>query len=321
MRNLNRIIAVISLSLIGHFSNAQEDMAVLNDFDRIGIAPYVSEQVEYLPAGARSNLQSKLGQIITANGFGNSSYNTRFILTPNIQVANKNVVAGAPPRVAVTLDVHLFVGDGFEGTKFGSTTVTVKGVGSNENKAYINALQQLRAQTPEINRLISSAKQRILDYYNTQCDFILKEAEVAAAQNNYDRALYILTGVPSINNQCYQRATALIGPVYQQKIDRDCRVSLQNARNIWNTRQDYEGAMSAVQYLAAIEPSSGCFGDAQRMSNEIGQRVREIDDREWTFVLKDQDLQARKIDAARAVGVAYGENQPQNMTYNLRGWW
>lgn len=321
MKNLNRIVAVICLFLVGHVSNAQKEMAILNDFDRIGIAPYVSDQVEYLPAGARGNLQSKLGQIITANGFGNSSYNTRFILTPNIQVANKHIIAGAPPRVAVTLDVHLFVGDGFEGTKFGSTTVSVKGVGSNENKAYIDALQQLKSQTPEINRLITSAKQRILDYYNTQCDFILKEAEVAASQNNYDRALYILSGVPSINNECYQRATALIGPVYQQKIDKDCKVNLQNARNIWNTRQDYDAAINAVQYLAAIEPSSNCFRDAQRMSNEIGRRMKEIDDREWNFVLKNQDLQARKIDAARAVGVAYGENQPQSMTYNLRGWW
>lgn len=321
MKNINKVILVFCIFLLGHFSNAQEEMAVLNDFERIGIAPYISDQIEYLPAGARSNLQSKLGQIITANGFGNASYNTRFILTPNIHVVNKHILAGAPPRVAVTLDVHLFVGDGFEGTKFGSTTVTVKGVGANENKAYINALKQLRTQTPEINRLISSSKQRILDFYNTQCDFILKEAEIAAAQYNYDRALYILTGVPSINNSCYQRAIALIGPMYQQKIDRDCKVNLQNAQNIWNTSPDYEGALNAVQFLAAIEPSSSCFADAQRMSNQIGQRIRQIDDREWNFVLKGQELQEQKIDAARAVGVAYGENQPQNMTYNLRGWW
>lgn len=321
MKNLKTILAVFCAICVGQILNGQEKVAVLNGFDRIGIAPFVSDQVEYLPAGAKSNLQSKLGQIITANGFGNSIYNTRFILTPNIQVTNKQVVAGAPPRLAITLDVHLFVGDGLEGTKFGSTTVTVKGVGSNENKAYIQAIKQLKTQTPEIKRLISSAKERILDYYKTQCDFIIKEAEVAAAQNDFDEALYILSGIPNINNSCYQRATSLIGPVYQKKIDQDCKINLQNARNLWNTSQDYEGAVSAVQYLATIEPSSMCFRDAQRLSNQIGQRIRQIDDREWNFVLKDQNLQEQKIEAARAIGVAYGQNQPQNMMYNLRGWW
>ncbi len=321
MRKLVKIISIIFFLVAGHTLTAQKEKAGLSDFDRIGIAPYVSDQVEYLPAGARNNLQNKLGQIIAANGFGNAVYNTRFILTPNIQVTSKNIIAGAPPRVAVNLDVHLFVGDGFEGKKFGSTTISVKGVGTNENKAYINALKQLGGQNTEITRLISSAKQQILEYYNTQCDFILKEAEVAAAQNDFDRSLFILSGIPSINSECYQKATDLIGPVYQQKINKDCKVNLQNARNIWNTSQDYDGALNAVQYLTEIDPSSDCFQEAQRFSNQIGQRIREIDDREWNFVLKGQDLQEQKIEAARAVGVAYGTNQPQTMTYNLRGWW
>lgn len=300
---------------------AQTNKTSLNDFDRIGMAPYVSSQVEYLPEGARSNLTSKLGQIISANGFGNSILNTRFILTPNIQVLSKNVVAGAPPRVALVLNVNLYVGDGLEGTKFGSTSLTVKGVGANENKAYINAMKQIKPGNTEIKELISSAKQRILDFYNTQCDFILKEAQIASAQNDFDQALYILTSIPKINYDCYEKATAMVAPMYQKKIDRDCKVNLQAARNAWNTSQDYEAALDAVDYLSVIEPSADCYRDAQRLSNDIGKRMKELDNREWDFVLKTQSMESKKIDAAREVGVAYGRNQPQNMTYNLLGWW
>lgn len=321
MKNIKLILTFLGLIVSANMSFAQSNEAGLTDFDRIGIAAYVSNQVEYLPVGARSNLSSKLGQIISANGFGNSVFNSRFILTPNIEVASKNVIAGAPPKVALVLNVYLFVGDGFEGTKFGSTMLTVKGVGNNENKAYINALKQIKPGNPAIKQMISSAKQRILDYYNTQCDFILKDAEVAAAQNDFDQALFILTSIPKINYECYEKATSLIGPVYQQKINRDCQVKLQSARNAWNTSQDYEAALDAVDYLSAIEPSSDCYRDAQRLSNDIGRRMRELENREWNFVLKNQDLAGQKIDAARAVGVAYGENQPQNMTYNLLGWW
>lgn len=312
---------MVMFLLAFHVLSAQNNANTLNDLDRIGIAPYVSEQVEYLPSGARANLQSKLGQIINANGLGHSLYNTRFILTPNIQVINKHIVAAAPPRVALDLEVQLYIGDGMEGTKFGSTSVSVKGVGSNENKAYIHAIQQIKPGNSQVNRLIASAKQRILDYYNTQCDFILKEAEVAAMQNNYDQALFILSGIPRINKECYLKATELIGPVYQQKINRDCEVHLQAARNIWNTGRNYDAALKAVAHLSILEPSSDCYAEAGVLSDNIARRMQEVDDREWNYTLREQELEGQRIEAARAVGVSYGENQPQNMTYNVRGWW
>lgn len=321
MRTLNIFFLILGFFMTGASVLAQSAVKDLGDFERISIAPYVSDQIEYLPTGAKSNLQSKLGQIITSNGFGSSVYNTRFILTPNIEVVSKNVVASAPPRVAVKLDVHLFVGDGISGTKFGSTLISVNGVGSNENKAYIAALKQIKPGNPAIGSLISSAKHQILDFYNSQCDFILREAEMAASQNDFEEALFVLSTIPQINMECYEKATNLIRPVYLEKINRECQLYLSEARNTWNASQNYGAALGAIAQLKKIEPSAACFKEAQELSNEIGTRMREIDDREWDFELREQELEERKIDAVRQVGVAYGKNQPQNMTYNLGGWW
>lgn len=299
---------------------AQQEAPILSDYERIGIAPYVSDQVEYLPSGGRGNLQNKLSQIISSNGFGHSLSNTRFILTPNISVIDKHVVGGAPPKVALNLEVNLYVGDGWSGKKFGSTSVILKGVGTNENKAYINALRQLNVNDPRISRLISASKERILEFYQTECDFILKEAQVAANQKAFDRALNILSSIPTINRECYEKATDLIGPVFQEKVNYECEKYLQNARTAWNSGQNYSAAVNAAEYLSLIEPSSECFEGAQGLSNEIGRRMRELDDRRWNFELRNQELESERIQAARAVGVAYGENQPETM-YNIRGWW
>ena len=55
----------------------------------------------------------------------------------------------------------------------------------------------------------------------------------------------------------------------------------------------------------------------------MAKRVKELDKREWDFMLKQQqdevDLEKASIKAIRDIGVAYGENQ-QPTTYNVV-WW
>ena len=313
--------------LLSMLAISQAKIDKLDDYDRVAITGYVSDQVEHIPISARNNLNAKLNQIISSNGFGSSglSQHSRFILTPNVVVSNKNVVPSAPPRVAVSLDVIFFVGDGFSGTKFGSTSVSVKGVGSNENKAYISAFNQIKANNPNIVELIKLSKTKILEYYNNECDFILREAETAANQNNMDEALAILTSIPRVNEQCFNKARDLILPVYQKKINRDCSQLLNAAQNAWNSGQNYNAAVDAASYLGRIEPEADCYNDANKLTKNIGKRMKDLDDREWDFMLKEQqddvDLQESAIRASRDIGVAYGNNQSENMTYNVRGWW
>jgi hypothetical protein len=61
-----------------------------------------------------------------------------------------------------------------------------------------------------------------------------------------------------------------------------------------------------------------------KMFAEIKKRVKDLDEREWKLKLKQQqddvDIAKATIEAARAVGVAYGNNQ-QAHTYILKTWW
>ena len=64
------------------------------------------------------------------------------------------------------------------------------------------------------------------------------------------------------------------------------------------------------EYLAKILPDAGCYGDAMALYKEIKGKV--LDD--WKFEMKiyqdGVDLEKQRIEAARAIGVAYGEHQP-----------
>jgi len=300
---------------------AQNDEGKSDDNARIVLNAFVSDQVEGLTASVKANLTNKLNQIASENGLSGSSWNPRFILTPNVVVLTKDITPTAPPMHAYTLELTLYVGDGIDGVKFANESVTLKGVGINETKAYTIALQGIKPTDPALQALVEKGKKRIIEYYNTRCDFIIKEAQMLESQNKFDEAIFRLTTVPEVCFDCYTRCMDAVGPIFQKLIDRDCQIRLAEARNRWAASPDASGANAVANLLALIEPNSACFAEAQTLASTVSQRMLQIDGREWDFKLRTEiDLQSQRIEAARAVGVAYGENQP-DLQYNIRTWW
>jgi len=305
-------------------SYAQNNLGDSDDIARVALNTYVSDQIEGLPAIAESILENRISQIASEDGVGGSSYNPRFILTPNITVLSKNFTSTAPPMIALTLNVTLYIGDGISGVKYANTSVQVKGVGTNENKAYISALKQLKPSNKKIKDFIVKGKSRIIEYYNSRCDFILKEAQMLDSQNKFEEAIAVLTGVPEVCKDCFAKSMDAVAPIYQKYLDRECKLNLNKAKNAWNSGRDYDAATNASFYLNKIDPFSTCYSEVENLTKEIGKRIKEIDNREWDFVIKKHQDNVNIINArikgARDVGVAYGNNQPKD-NYNIKGWW
>jgi hypothetical protein len=307
---------LVSLSVF-----AQSNQGKAKDAGNIALAVVVPEQIEGITPIAKSNLENKLKQIALKNGVAGSALNQRFILTANINVLTKDITATAPPMQAYTLEVSLYIGDGIEGDLFSSTTVTLKGVGETEAKAYIAALKNLKIDAPQYQSFIDQGKKKIVEYYNSKCNSILKEAEVLAGQNEFDAAIAKLVSVPEASQECYTKAINAVPSIYQKRNDRECKLKLQEAQGIWSASQDIAAAENAARILSLIEPNASCFAEVKALNKRIEARVKEINNREWKYVLKEQARKSELIEAYRAIGVAYGNNQPQNVTYNYRGWW
>ncbi len=286
----------------------------------IMLGAYIPEQAEDIPSYAKSMLINKLGQIITQNGISDNVYNSRFIITPNITVLSKNITATAPPKVALNLDVTLYIGDGVAGNLFSSQSIQLKGVGTNETKAYMAALKQLKPKNPQIQNFILKGKQKIIDYYNTNCGLMLKKAQALESQNEYEQALIVMTNVPEASD-CFNKVKAKIKSLYIKAINRDCIKKLNEANSIWAANQDIEAANLAGAILSTIDPNASCFGKVKALYSKIASRVKDLSDRDWNYDLKVLEVYGTAVKAARDVGVAYGKNQPQNVTYNIRGWY
>ena len=316
------------LLILGAYSTnvlAQNTLGKTEDLGRIVLNSYVSPQIEGLPASAERMLSNKMSQIASANGLGGSALNPRFIITPNVAVITKDITPTAPPMHAYTLEVTLYIGDGLDGTKFSSTSMELKGVGTNETKAYMSALTRINPNNTDIQAFVEQGKSRIVEYYNSRCDLIIKEAQSLEAQQKFDEAIYKLSGVPEVCKECFEKCMDAVAPIYQKQIDRDCEMQLTKAQNAWSGGQNEQAADEAAGYLSNIEPAAACYPKAGALSKSIAARIKELDKREWNFKLKEQqdDVNIRKatITAARDIGVAYGNNQPKTVTYNVRGWW
>ncbi len=288
--------------------------------DGISLAAYVPQQVEGIPASAKKMLLNRLTQIITKNGISNNVYNSRFVLAPNIAVLSKDITATAPPKTALNLNVTLYIGDGISGTLFASQSIELKGVGTNENKAYISAIKRLSPKNPEVLEFVAKGKEKIIEYYNNNCDQIIKKASALEAQNEFEEALVTLTNVPEAST-CFNKVKAKIGVLYKKSIDRDCKQRLAEASAIWAANQDINAANEAGSILAGVEPQGACYGQVKALYAKIAARVKDLSDRDWKYKLKVLDLKKTAIRAARDVGVAYGKNQPKSVTYNVRGWY
>jgi hypothetical protein len=314
MKN-NKIILVLTFLLCFSFVQAQTP-GKMDEKGRLAIAVWIPDQIEGMPAAAKKNLENKLNQIITANGIGGDAINSRFIITANVTVLSKDITASAPPMQAYSLSVTLYIGDGFEGKSFSSYSITAKGVGENETKAYMAALKNIKTNDPAYQSFVDKGKSKIIEYYNAQCDVLIKEANVLVGMNKFDEAIWKLTSVPDGCTDCWNKCMAAIAPVFQQKIDFECKTKLTEATNIWNAGQNWDAAEQAGAILTTIDPKSACFKESETLSGKIAKRILEVDKREWNFKYeKEIGLERDMIKAYRDVGVAWGKGQPQNVTY------
>ncbi len=303
--------------------NAQNNKGKADDQARIVLNTVIPDNIPELTSSASIFLKNKLSQIATKNGMGGTAISQRFVITANIEIITKDITPTAPPMHAYTIEVTFYIGDGISGTLFATTSKTLKGVGKNEEKAYRAALKNIKVTDPIFKSFIAEGKTKIIEYYNTKCDMIFKEADMLASKEDYDNAVTKLVEIPEVCKECYDKSMEKVESIYQKKIDKECSTLMLEANTAWNEGLNSESAQKAGTILSEINPNSKCYDEAKTLTNKIAERIKEIDQREWDFKLKQQqdavDLENATIKAARDVAIEEAKNQPE-VIYNTVGW-
>jgi len=292
---------------------------------KISIGAYVADQADSLPLQSKDLLLNKLNQLITANGITNGAIGTRFILTPKINVLTKNIIAGPPTMHALTLEITFYVGDGIAGRKFSSKSITVQGVGTNITKAYIDGIKKIMPNDPNLVKVLADGKAKIVEYYNANCESIIKTAQAAAAAAKLEEAITQLTTIPEVCKVCYEKGMNAAEPFYKKYIDQQCGIKLTQARSAWNANQNATGAKNAGEFLSKIDPTAACYNEAIALNEEITKRMVELGDKEFNLKMKmretEIELEKAKLEAYKEISVAYYKRPNAVIVYNVNGWW
>ena len=277
---------------------------------------FESYDVEHLTVQTRQQVVNKLKQMLTQNGVAGNMYYSQFVMVPHFSEIDKHILAGPPAKVVLNLNVTLEIKELNEGVVMSAYSTDVNGVGNNEAKAYAQAVRQIGSGSSDVKRFIDGARSKIVSYYDRNSANIMKKAQMLAATQQYDEALYHLMAVPECCNSYDQVAKTAIA-IYQIRIDREAQQLLLKAQAIWAAGNNDKAAMQAAAILVQIDPDAKCYPEASKLLAEIKKKSSAAP---WNFEMKkfdaQVDLEKQRIEAAKAIGVAYGNNQ-QATTTNL----
>lgn len=289
----------------------------------IFISPLVDETG--LSAEAVSYLESKLQSAIVANGYSELEGVTRFVLAAKVVETHKDITATTPSRTSVELEVYLKAGDFVENKVFGGSVLTLRGIGKSEQSAYTDAFKKIKPSNAEIQTLLNSFKSIITDYYTNHCDEIIRKTESKTTLGDYDEAIYELVSIPDVCLSCFDKCSEKAAVVYQQKIDAEGERLLQQAKIEWQMGKDKITAKRVANFLVSINPHSAAFPKAIVLQKEIEEKLDADAQMEWETRMREYEdkkqFKSSILEAVKAIGVAWGENQPQSITKTIVRLW
>jgi hypothetical protein len=305
---------------------------VISDFNKISLNAYVPEQLN-LTSEAKSQLILKLKQIASNYGIGDNSQNPRFIITANLSIGTKDIIAGPPQKIAQNVDITLFIGDAIENKIFSNISLSEKGVGQNENKAFINAISKIDVKNNKIDLFVEEAKNKIISFYSTNCDQIISSIDSDLEKQKFNEALYKLQNIPDVCGECYQKALKKSEQVYQNKIDVEGQVLYDNAKTIWAVSPNNEGAREVYPILLKINKKSNTYIEIEpfiktvqeKLATDEAEKLKreaELAKRDYELMLEREnnniELEKAKLDAYKSIASEYYKNQPQ---YQYKIFW
>ena len=260
MKNILFLLLFITASV-----SAQNTRGKANDAGRIVLNTFI-EDLEGVPAGALKMLKTKITQMASKNGMGGSESFPRFVMSADIDILTQDITPTAPPKTALTLGVTLYIGDGIEGTVFATEYIELKGIGNNETKAYIQSFRSLSPRNKKFNEFIETGKKKIIEYYNSRCDFILKEANTLADQKDFDKSITKLIEVPEVCKDCYDKAMDLSSTIFKRKMENECQENMSKSNSLI-AQDKWEEAANPI---AGYTPDMACYPDVKSLFTKIG---------------------------------------------------
>lgn len=254
---------ILLLCLVSVFSFGAVAQTSSTALDMIKIKPNVPPD-DYSPEIQKA-LFNKILQLLTQKGTG--SVDSRYALEPLITVLTNDVTSTAPPKYIFTGELSLYVWDLQDKSVIHEVTIPIKGVDASKERAMLMAVNQFNPRSPLARKFITDARTRIDEYYTNNIGTILKQAEVAIMQENYDEANAILYSIP-VGTPAFNQSADAIMALYALMAQYNCSSLLGMAQRCFDVGE-YSVAKTVI---SKINPGSACDADVTKLLKQIADK-------------------------------------------------
>jgi hypothetical protein len=308
MKKIFTTIFIISITVLF----AQNNNDALNN---ISLSVILPDNTEYLSQKTISKVESKIQHIVTKNGISGSGYSNEFLIYPKIELFDESVIEGMRNIVVVEVEFNLFIQQYSTKKIFSSYSKTIKGSGFNKEKAITDAISKIPTNSKSIKEFISEGKEKILSYYNNNCDQIIQDSDYLMKTQKFDKAIAILSSVPKEAKNCYASLQDKSIEAFNSYQKQTCETNLLKAK----TEISKNNFSNALRFLAYIDVSSPCLNKAESLIKEVSKKVDEKEKRDWDLMLKKyndkQNMSKYRLDAMKEIAKAYYKSKPTSITY------
>lgn len=207
--------------------------SMVADAQNIRVMPISGENVTESSA---SMLYNRLNQAVSLNGLSSTDNSNRFLLVTSVSVLSIEPAATTPINYVADVEISMFLVDNVKKILISQEILTKKGVANNEQKAVQEALKSVKARDPKLKKMITVGKNRILDYYNEECEKIMQTIETYLEMEMYDEALNELNAIPQIDAdlKCYENSIDILSRISkEQQESSNNRIKNESPNTTW----------------------------------------------------------------------------------------
>ena len=293
-------------------TNAQTD----SKLSSINLSVILPTNVDGLNESQLSKLESKITETVTNNGISAEGYTQNFVIYPKFEIYDEKESKGGMRSIKVlNCNLSLYIKQLSTNIIFSTYSKSIQGTGYSKNDAISSALESIDPSDTKLNDFVKAGKEKIIKYYQANCDIVLKKVESDRNIKNFESALAVLLTIPEEATGCYEKAQAKAKTVFTELQKFKCNQYLQNAKtSAAATKYD-----EALEYLSWIDPTSPCASESKSLINSIASKVGQERKKEWDFLLKTYSdavaLKKAQIQSMNSLAVAWLRSQPSSATY------
>ena len=230
-------------------------------------------QGEDITQDIADRLVMKMLQMACQNGISGMGTNPSFVFGTEIAQTGRAATGTAPQKMTVQYQLTYKVMNAVTGDVYATATQDVMGVGSSFVEANQNFVKEIK-NTPEIQKMLQTASERIIDWYNKNVQTVKNEIETAAGKGDYDLALALASSVPQQATAAYQYASSKMGELTKGLMHKKAADMLgEMTAAVASAGDDFDPSIGA--YFKLIPTDAPEHAKAQELYKAYTQKCKE----------------------------------------------